>query len=160
VDTHLRVEGASGLWALGDCASVPDLTTGGTCPPTAQHAIRQAKTLAHNIVAEVDNRPTAPFRFKTLGLLAAIGRRTGVAEILGFQFSGFIAWFLWRTIYLAKLPRLEKKVRVAIDWTLDLFFSKDLVQFQTGGSASMDTVPETTPGTAHDTQPGAQTVSR
>ena len=69
-----------------------------------------------------------PFSFSTLGLLAAIGRRTGVANILGVNFSGFIAWFLWRTIYLSKLPRFEKKVRVAMDWTLDLFLTKDLVQ--------------------------------
>ncbi len=70
-----------------------------------------------------------PFSFSTLGLLAAIGRRTGVANILGVNFSGFVAWFLWRTIYLSKLPRFEKKVRVALDWTLDLLFTKDLVQF-------------------------------
>jgi hypothetical protein len=70
-----------------------------------------------------------PFRFKTLGLLASIGRRTGVARILGLNFSGFVAWRLWRTIYLLKLPRFEKKLRVALDWTLDIFFSKDFVQY-------------------------------
>jgi NADH:ubiquinone reductase (H+-translocating) len=70
-----------------------------------------------------------PFRFKTLGLLAAIGHRTGVARILGVNFSGFIAWMLWRGIYWSKLPRIEKKVRVAIDWALDVFFSKDFVQY-------------------------------
>ena len=70
-----------------------------------------------------------PFRFKTLGLLASIGRRTGVARILGLNFSGFVAWWLWRTIYLLKLPRFEKKLRVALDWTLDIFFSKDFVQY-------------------------------
>ena len=70
-----------------------------------------------------------PFTFTTIGLLAAIGRRTGVARILGVNFSGFIAWFLWRGIYWSKLPRLEKKVRVAIDWALDVFFSKDFVQY-------------------------------
>ena len=71
------------------------------------------------------------FAFSTLGQLAAIGRRTGVANILGVNFSGFVAWWLWRTIYLSKLPGIEKKVRVALDWTLDLLFSKDLVQFLT-----------------------------
>jgi len=70
-----------------------------------------------------------PFAFSTIGQLAAIGRRTGVANILGINFSGFLAWWLWRSIYLSKLPRFEKKVRVALDWTLDLLFSKDLVQF-------------------------------
>ena len=78
-----------------------------------------------------NDRPKAAFTFSTIGLLAAIGRRTGVANILGFKFSGFVAWWLWRTIYLAKLPRLEQKVRVALDWTLDVLFAKDLVQFGT-----------------------------
>jgi NADH dehydrogenase len=71
------------------------------------------------------------FSFRTIGQLASIGKRTGVAKILGINFSGFFAWWLWRTIYLGKLPRFEKKVRVLLDWTLDLVFSKDLVQFQT-----------------------------
>ena len=138
VNEALEAEDWPGVWALGDCASVPDATTGKPCPPTAQHAIRQGKVLARNIVADIDGKAKQSFRFKTMGLLAAIGRRAGVANILGMQFSGFIAWFLWRSIYLAKLPRLEKKTRVAIDWTLDLFFSKDLVQFQTGRSATVN----------------------
>lgn len=120
-----------GVWALGDCAAVPDPKTGRACPPTAQHALRQGKTLAHNITAAIRGGQKKPFSFSTLGLLASIGRRTGVANILGINFSGFIAWWLWRSIYLSKLPRFEKKVRVALDWTLDLIFSKDLVQFQT-----------------------------
>ena len=148
VNEFLQLDGWPGVWALGDCACVPDLTAGtssagkssdGTaknCPPTAQHAIRQGKTLARNIAAQMAGRPLKPFRFKTLGLLAAIGRRTGVASIMGFRFSGFLAWVLWRSIYLAKLPRFEKKVRVALDWTLDLFFTKDLVQFHTHSSGS------------------------
>jgi len=85
--------------------------------------------LTHNIVANSRGKDLIPFRFNTLGLLASIGRRTGVARILGVNFSGFVAWWLWRTIYLLKLPRLEKKVRVALDWTLDVFFSKDFVQY-------------------------------
>ncbi len=141
VNEFLQVEGWPGVWALGDGATVPDLTTGKTCPPTAQHAIRQGTALARNLAATLRNKPMKPFRFKTLGLLAAIGRRSGVAMILGFRFSGFLAWVLWRTIYLAKLPRLEKKVRVALDWTIDLFFSKDIVQFQTRRSAAMSTPP-------------------
>lgn len=121
VNAHLEVEGCDGLWALGDCALVPDPATGDYCPPTAQHASREGKVLAHNIIASINGKPKKPFKFKTLGLLAAIGRRTGVARILGVNFSGFIAWFLWRGIYWSKLPRMEKKVRVAIDWTLDVF---------------------------------------
>jgi NADH dehydrogenase len=131
VDETLAVPGWSGMWALGDCAVVPDRQTGKPYPPTAQHAIRQARTAARNIQASLEGRPLVPFRFRALGQLAAIGRRAGVARILGVNFSGFFAWWLWRTIYLSKLPRLEKKMRVAIDWTLDLVFSKDFVQFLT-----------------------------
>jgi NADH dehydrogenase len=125
----LQVPGWPGVWALGDCALVPDpYNPGKFYPPTAQHAIRQAATLARNIAGVMRGEAPRPFKFKILGLLAAIGRRTGVAEVLGMHFSGLIAWWLWRGIYLSKLPGLQKKVRVAIDWTLDLVFSKDLVQ--------------------------------
>lgn len=129
VNANLEVAGTDGLWALGDCALVPDPATGGYCPPTAQHASREGKIVAQNIVATVEGRPKKPFTFKTLGQLAAIGRRTGVARILGVNFSGFLAWFLWRGIYWSKLPRIEKKIRVAIDWALDVFFAKDFVQY-------------------------------
>ena len=116
------------MGALGDCAVIPG-EKGGHQPPTAQHASREGKLLARNIVARIRGNDLTPFRFKTLGLLASIGRRTGVARILGLNFSGFVAWWLWRTIYLLKLPRFEKKLRVALDWTLDIFFSKDFVQY-------------------------------
>jgi NADH dehydrogenase len=129
VNEYMEVPGSPLVWALGDCALVPDPRTGRPYPPTAQHAMRQGKILAKNVEAAILGRSRTPFVFSTIGLLAAIGRRTGVAQILGVNFSGFIAWFLWRTIYLSKLPRLEKKLRVALDWTLDLFFSKDLVHF-------------------------------
>ena len=125
----LEVNGCLGVWALGDCAAVPDPATGKPCPPTAQHALRQGKVAAHNILAAIRGGARKRFDFKTIGALASIGRRTGVARIMGVNFSGFIAWWMWRTIYLSKLPRFEKKVRVALDWTLDLLFSKDLVQF-------------------------------
>jgi NADH dehydrogenase len=133
VDAHLAVPGWPGVWALGDCALVPDGATGAFHPPTAQHAIRQGKCLARNLVAELRGRKKRPFAFRTIGQLASLGRRTGVAQILGVNFSGFLAWWLWRTIYLAKLPRFEKKLRVALDWTLDLLFSKDLVKLTTRG---------------------------
>jgi NADH dehydrogenase len=129
VNANMEVEGFQGVWALGDCALIPD-PAGGCYPPTAQHASREGKILAQNIVAAVRRQPLKPFRFKTLGLLASIGQRTGVARILGVNFSGFVAWWLWRTIYLSKLPRMEKKLRVVLDWTLDLFFSKDFVQYR------------------------------
>ena len=129
VNEYLEVCDWPNVWALGDCAAIPNSKDGGFHPPTAQHALRQGKTLAHNILAAIRGRERKQFSFSTIGQLAAIGRRTGVANIFGVNFSGFIAWWMWRTIYLSKLPRFEKKVRVALDWTLDLLFSKDLVQF-------------------------------
>lgn len=129
VTEYLEVQGRPGVWALGDCAAIPDQRKGGFYPPTAQHALREAKVVAHNVVASVRGSEKRQFVFSTIGQLAAIGRRTGVANIFGVNFSGFVAWWLWRTIYLSKLPRIEKKLRVAFDWTLDLIFSKDLVQF-------------------------------
>ncbi len=134
-DDRMRVAGWPGVWAMGDCASIQDPTTGRPHPPTAQHALRQGKVLARNVYAAIRGKDLTRFRFSTIGQLAAIGRRTGVARIFGFQFSGFLAWWLWRTIYLSKLPRVEKKVRVLLDWSLDLFFSKDLVQL--GSSRGM-----------------------
>lgn len=131
VDEHLEVKDYPGVFAVGDCALVPNRKRGGYHPPTAQHALRQGTVVAHNIVATIRGGKRKAFRFESLGQLAAIGRRTGVAKVFGMKFSGFVAWWLWRTIYLSKLPRFEKKLRVALDWTLDLFFSKDLVQFHT-----------------------------
>jgi NADH:ubiquinone reductase (H+-translocating) len=139
VNETLQVVGHSGLWAVGDCALVPNWQKGGYHPTTAQHALRQGKVLAKNLIASVRGEKLERFSFTTLGQLAAIGRRTGVANILGVNFSGFVAWWLWRTIYLSKLPRLEKKVRVALDWTLDLLFTKDLVQFNTFRSQAIST---------------------
>jgi NADH dehydrogenase len=131
VNEYLEIPDWPGVWALGDCALIPDHETGKPYPPTAQHALREAKIVAHNIAAAIRSGRKKPFVFSTIAQLAAIGRRTGVANIMGINFSGFIAWLLWRAIYLSKLPRFEKKLRVALDWTLDLLFSKDLVQFMT-----------------------------
>jgi NADH dehydrogenase len=129
VTEFLELQGWPSVWALGDCSAIPDRLTGKFHPPTAQHALRQGKIAAHNIIAAVRGTEKKRFDFSTIAQLATIGQRTGVANILGINFSGFIAWWLWRTIYLSKLPRFEKKLRVALDWTLDLIFSKDLVQF-------------------------------
>jgi len=129
VSEKLEVGERPGVWALGDNALVPDLIAGGFCPPTAQHAIRQARTVSNNVIAHLRGGEKKVFKFKTIGQLASIGHRCGVARIFGMNFSGFLAWWMWRSIYLSKLPRFEKKLRVAMDWTLDLLFSKDLVQF-------------------------------
>lgn len=143
VDEKLQVPNWPGVWALGDCALIPDLRTGDYQPPTAQHALREGKTLAHNLIASLQGGAMKPFSFSTIGQLAAIGQRAGVARIFGVNFSGFTAWWLWRTIYLSKLPRFEKKLRVALDWTLDLVFGKDLVQFQTFRAPTLSMKEET-----------------
>jgi len=145
VDETLAVPGHEGVWALGDCAVVPDRRSGRPHPPTAQHALREARTVAGNIAARLKGAPARAFDFRTIGQLAAIGRRAGVARVFGVNFSGFFAWWLWRTIYLSKLPRFEKKCRVAIDWTLDLIFSKDFVQFLTVRAPVMSMLEAQTP---------------
>lgn len=127
VTDALEVTGQPGVWALGDCALIVDRATERPYPPTAQHAIRQGRRVAENIVAMIRGGALAPFAHRPLGILAGLGRHSAVAEILGFRFSGFFAWWLWRTVYLFKLPGLERKVRVALDWTLDLFFPRDIV---------------------------------
>jgi NADH dehydrogenase len=128
VDSTLAVPTHPGVWALGDCAMVPDRKTGRPSPPTAQVALRQARTLAHNIHAAVQGRPPAAFHFKPLGTLCVVGHQTACAEIKGFRFSGLFAWLLWRSVYLAKLPGLDRKIRVLMDWIIDLVFPRDIVQ--------------------------------
>jgi len=130
VNEDMSVPGVSGLWAVGDCAAIPDVKsgTGKFYPPTAQHALRQGVMVAKNIEAAILGRPLKPFRFKMLGQLASIGHHTGVAMVFGIKFSGFIAWWFWRSVYLMKLPRLAKKLRVMGSWTLDLFFGQEIEQ--------------------------------
>ncbi len=121
----MQVKGYDWLWAAGDCAAVP-MQNGDICISTAQFAMRQGALLGKNLNAFLRAEPVKPFTFKGLGELAAIGHMTAVAEVMGLRFSGFIAWWMWRTIYLAKLPGLDRKLRVLIDWTLDLFFPRDI----------------------------------
>jgi NADH dehydrogenase len=135
VGETLAVPNHPNLWALGDCAAVPDvLNPGKTCPPTAQFALRQAYTLAHNIHATLRDRPLKVVKFKALGLLAVVGHHTACAELAvpftnkTLLFSGLLAWLLWRGVYLSKLPGLSRKVRVLSDWLIELFFPRDIVQ--------------------------------
>jgi NADH dehydrogenase len=128
VNTELAVPGAPGIWAAGDCAQVPDLATGKICPPTAQHALREGKVLGYNVASSIKGKPLKTFNFKAIGSLAALGHQLAVAEIVGYRFSGFLAWLMWRGIYLSKLPTLDKQVRVGLDWLLDIFFPPDIVQ--------------------------------
>ncbi|HXM04233.1 MAG TPA: FAD-dependent oxidoreductase, partial [Chthoniobacterales bacterium] len=128
VDQTLALPGYRDVWALGDGASIPDTKPGKTCPPTAQAATRQAAFLAKNIRASLLGRRLKPFRFQSLGSLCVVGHHTACAEMLGLKFSGLFAWLLWRGVYLSKLPGMERKVRVFTDWTLELFFPRDIVQ--------------------------------
>jgi NADH dehydrogenase len=124
VDETLRVEGTERLWALGDCAAVPNAATPGqTDPPTSQHALRQAKRLAKNIGGDV-----RPYRFKMLGEVATLGRYKGIASVFGFPFKGFPGWWITRTYHLYQLPTLSRKLRVVTDWTVALFFRRDIAE--------------------------------
>lgn len=137
VNGYLEVPDYPGVWALGDCAWVPEALSGQPCPPTAQHATRQAECLARNLVAERKGRPKKAFAFKALGKLAALGHHSAVAEIMGFRLSGVLAWFAWRSIYLMKMPGFDRKLRVAFDWTLDLVLRPDIVQVKTDRTAGV-----------------------
>ena len=131
VSEYLAVTGFPGLWAAGDCAAVPVFNTEKFHPPTAQHGLREGVVAAKNIAAVILDQPLKSFKFTTLGQLASIGHRTGVAMMFGIKFSGFIAWCFWRSVYLMKLPRLPKKLRVTASWTLDLFFGQEIEQMIT-----------------------------
>ena len=135
VDDSLAVPGHPGVWALGDCAAVHDAKTAKPCPPTAQFALREAEILASNIEAQLKGLPTRKFHFDSLGALCVVGHQTACAELTipfarnkTMRFSGLLAWFMWRGIYLSKLPGLERKIRVLMDWTIELFFPRDIVQ--------------------------------
>jgi NADH dehydrogenase len=129
-DEMLRCPGKTNHWVVGDCAGIPNVAGKGFCPPTAQYAIREAKVCARNVLATIDGKPLARFVFKALGILASLGQRRAVAEVMGIRLTGFIAWFLWRTVYLLKLPGFLRKLRVALDWTIDLFFARDITQLR------------------------------
>lgn len=127
VTENLDVSEWPGVWSLGDCAAVPQ-KDGITSPPTAQHALRQAKTCAGNILATIRGRKLKAFGFTGLGKLASLGQRSAVAEVLGFRLKGIVAWFFWRTIYLSKFPGFDRQIRIAMDWTLDLLLPRDITQ--------------------------------
>lgn len=127
VDEGLEVRGYPGVWAVGDCASIIDAKTKERCPPTAQFATREAKCLAKNIVAAIRGGAKQPFSFAALGLMGSLGHRSAVGQLLNrFKVSGVLAWMLWRAIYWGKMPGLNRKFRVALDWTLDVVLQKDL----------------------------------
>ena len=136
-DTQLQLEGHEGrVWALGDCASITT-ASGNRVPPTAQHATREAKTVAVNVCAAMRGGERAVFDFEGLGKLGSLGHHSAVAEVLGIRVSGFLAWFMWRTIYLLKMPGLNRKVRIAADWFMALFFPPDLVQLKVSAASGI-----------------------
>jgi NADH dehydrogenase len=135
VDSNMSVPGHPETWALGDCAALKDGKTGDACPPTAQFALREGRTLARNIRASVRGQNLQPFHFDSLGALCVVGHHTACAELTvpfarqkSMRFRGLAAWLLWRGIYLGKLPGLERKIRVLVDWVIELFFPRDIVQ--------------------------------
>jgi NADH:ubiquinone reductase (H+-translocating) len=127
-DPDMRVTGAADVWAFGDCAAVRNAWNAQMSPPTAQFALRQAKQLAANLARVQRGEATRPFRFRPQGLLATIGHHNGVAEIYRLKFSGLLAWFLWRTVYLLKIPTFRRKLHVVVDWIWDIFFKPNIVE--------------------------------
>ena len=125
-NTDMSVPGRPGLWAVGDCAHIMNAWNEQPAPPTAQFATREATHLARNIAAAIRGDETKPFRFKPLGALSTIGHNKAVAEIFGMRLSGFVAWLLWRGIYLLKVPTLARKVRVFFEWNWGMLFPADI----------------------------------
>jgi NADH:quinone reductase (non-electrogenic) len=124
VDPFLRVEGHEGVWSLGDAAAVPnEATPGHVDPPTSQHALRQARRLAKNLTGELQ-----PYRYRMLGQVATLGRYKGIADVLGIRLRGFPGWFVTRSYHLYQLPLLNRKLRVVVDWTVSLFFRRDIAE--------------------------------
>lgn len=139
LDENLRVKGRTDVFALGDCAAF--VQDGKTLGPEGQVAWQEAKVVAANLVASLRGRPLRTFRFKRLGRLVSLGRRYAVSEFFGMRFWGFPAWWLWRTTYLFKLPGLRNKLRVMLDWTLDLFFPRETVRIRYAGERKDPAAP-------------------
>jgi NADH dehydrogenase len=129
VNQNTEIPEWPGVWALGDCASIQQVD-GQTSPPTAQHALRQARTCAGNIVAAIRGQPKKIFAFTGLGKLGSLGRRSAVAEIFGIRLKGLFAWLLWRGVYVTKFPGLDGQIRLLADWVLDTFLPRDITQLR------------------------------
>ena len=126
-DADLSVVGAPDAWGAGDCCAIPDLTRPGeTCPPSAQHAVRQAKVVADNVLASLRGFPTEDYRHANNGSVASLGLYKGVAQVKGVRLKGFPAWFLHRTYHMSKVPTTRRKVSVVTDWTIAFFFKRDV----------------------------------
>jgi len=126
VNEFLEIPDFAGVFAIGDCCQTIDPVTKKPYAPTAQLAEAQGKTVAHNLYALIRDKPKKSFKYKSKGQMAIIGKRSGIASVFGMNIHGFLAWWLWRSVYLSKISRLEKRVRVLLDWTIDLFFDRDI----------------------------------
>jgi NADH dehydrogenase len=133
VDKYLELPNYNGVYAVGDCAYIIDPSSGNPYPPTAQHAIREGAIVANNIVASIEGRleDRKIFDYKTKGMMASIGKRTGIGNLLGIEVQGLLAWLIWRSYYLVHLPTLQKKIRVLADWIIDMFFKRDVTMLKT-----------------------------
>lgn len=137
VEPDLAVAGHRGVWALGDCAAVPNAWDDRLSPATAQFAVRQARHLASNLLAACRGEPTHAFRARPRGTMAALGRHNGVAELFGIGISGLPAWLLWRAFYLSQMPTLRRKLRIWIEWTWGMFFPADITHLRFTRSAEL-----------------------
>jgi NADH dehydrogenase len=145
VAPDLAVAGAPGIWAIGDCAHVPNAHDGRIAPPTAQYAVREAKTLAGNLLATIAGRTTVPFSYRARGALAAIGHRKGVADLFGVPLWGLPAWLAWRAYYLAQMPTFGRKLRIFVEWTWGMFFPNDITHLRFRRSHEVDASPGSAP---------------
>jgi NADH dehydrogenase len=134
-DASMQVSGRNDVWALGDCAAIPDPSDphGRPYPQLAQHALREAKVLAVNIVRSIRGQTPQPFVYANKGVLASLGGFRGVGRVYKFRIYGFVAWWVWRTYYLLQMPRWPRRVRIMIDWTIALLFSSDIVELDLFG---------------------------
>jgi NADH dehydrogenase len=127
VDATMRSRSHPEVWALGDCAAIPD-PNGRPYPALAQHAVREARQLAENVAAVLQGNPPEPFVFRSLGTMAALGHSRAVAQVFGIRLRGFPAWWLRRTYYLLQMPRWDRRLRIVLDWTVALFFRPDITK--------------------------------
>jgi NADH dehydrogenase len=134
VDDHLRVKGFPEVYAIGDGAAVPDPATGGICPPTAQHALRQGLRCGDNVAADLGVGSAAPFDYRTRGLAVTLGRNAGTAQVRGATFTGFLAWWMGRSYHLLMMPGMARRARVVGDWTISLLFPRDVSQLGSLGA--------------------------
>ena len=137
VNGDLSVPGVPGLWALGDCAAVPNALDGSVSPPTAQFAVRQARHLAGNLIRTMVGQATTPFRYRSRGAMASIGHLKGVAEVYGVPLTGWLAWLVWRAYYLSQMPSSGRRLRIFFEWSWGMFFPSDITHLRFTRSAEV-----------------------